>query len=161
MISRRDGMCPPIGGKESKYCPEFIFWISRLRKDFFFFHAVLLQLECNRDSLRDVLDYINPSCDPRNLVDSALCLNATVLATFHLSAARVHPSDAQNGISTLKGEVKSVGRKVENFGPAYNLWLALFHVALQRKYFLWNHCIKAVDNHSWYSSYSPVSCKSE
>lgn len=92
-------MHPLVGGKENKYCPDLhVFAEFQGRGRIFFFpHVVLVQFECNADSIRDVLDYINPSHDTRNLVDSPLRLNAPVPATMHLSAAPVHSSDAQMG----------------------------------------------------------------
>lgn len=67
-----------------------------------------------------------------------------------------------NGIFSAKRRYeKWWGKKWKIFGLAYNLWLALFHVALQRKYFMWNHCIKAENNHSRYSTYSLGSCEGE
>lgn len=85
---------------------------------FFFPHAAPLRFESNTDSLRDVLDYINPSRDPRNLVDSPLRLNAPEPANFaslRRPAAPVHPSDAQMGFSELKGDTKSGGKKSGTF----------------------------------------------
>lgn len=85
--------------KENKYCPdlhlfaEFQGW----GRAFLFPHAVPLQFGCNTDFIQDVLDYINPSHDPQNLVVSPLRLNAPVSATLHLPAAPIHPSDAQMG----------------------------------------------------------------
>lgn len=67
----------------------------KVEEGFSFFsspHAAPLRFESNTDSLRDVLDYINPSRDPRNLVDSPLRLNAPEPATLHLSAAPPPPS---------------------------------------------------------------------
>lgn len=122
MISRRDGTRPLVGGKENKYCPDlhlFAEFQGRGRIFFFFFpHAAPLRFESNTDSLRDVLDYINPSRDPRNLVDSPLRLNAPEPANFaslRRPAAPVHPSDAQMGFSELKGDTKSGGKKSGTF----------------------------------------------
>lgn len=64
----------------------------KVEEGFFFPHAAPLLSESNTDSLRDVLDYINPSRDPPNLVDSPLRLNALEPATLHLSAAPPPPS---------------------------------------------------------------------
>lgn len=111
MISRWGEMHPLVGGKENKYCPDlhlFAEFQGWGRIFFFFPHVVLLQFGCNTDSIRDVLDYINPTHDPRNLVDSPL-----VPATLHLSAAPIHPSDAQMGFQRER-EIW----KVENFGLA-------------------------------------------
>lgn len=73
-----------------------------------------LRFESNTDSLRDVLDYINPSRDPRNLLDSPLRLNAPEPATLHLSP---RPSVRRaNGIFSAKRRYeKWWEKKVENF----------------------------------------------
>lgn len=95
MISRRDGTRPLVGGKENKYCPDLHLFAEFQGRGRIFFsspHAAPLRFESNTDSLRDVLDYINPSRDPRNLVDSPLRLNAPEPATLHLSAAPPPPS---------------------------------------------------------------------
>lgn len=60
--------------------------------------------------------------------------------------------------STLR-RYESIPKK--NLFLAYNLWLTLFHVALQRKYFMWNHCIKVENNQSLYSKYCLSSYKGE